>query len=160
MISQCLPVGKNHGELDKRCARFNVRCENSFQSDGQVHLIDNEGFCPNGYLNERLYKQDKLHPNPNGSRKLAFNMKKQMGKWIPSAMPWALRPEKQVRSGSGSYIDRPKFRGQRTGPEGYQAKHGYAKPRRVYSQNYTGPPNPQDMNPYHLFSLMANLFRQ
>ncbi len=154
-ISQCLPVGKNHGELDKRCARFHVRCENSFQSDGQVHLIDNEGFCPNGYLNTQLYKQDKLHPNTNGSRKLAFNMKKQMGKWIPSAMPWALRTDNQMRRSTGE-----KQSGQRSGPERSQARHRYDKPKRGYSQNYAGSPNPQDMNPYHLFSLMANLFRQ
>ncbi len=166
VISQCLPGGTNHGELDKRCARFNVRCENSFQSDGQVHLIDNDGFCPDGFLNEQLYKQDKLHPNANGSRKLSFNIKKQMGKFIPSAMPYALRPDKQERStGEKHIIDRSRTRGQRNGPGGYQSrhgygKHGYDKHKRQYNPNYAGSPNPQDMNPYHLFSLMANLFRQ
>ncbi len=147
ILSKPLPVGESHGDLDSCVARYCNRIQKVFEKDNQVFLVENDSFSPNGYLQTRLYEDDQLHLNMNGTKKLVFHIKKVLGQWIPAVRPQALRrgQENVYRPQSMSRLDDQRFG---RGTRGWKSKTQYQQPNGF-----------EDMNPFQLLSGLSTLVK-
>ncbi len=141
IFSKPLPVGRSHGDLDSRVARYNRRIEEVFENDPQVFLVDNDDFSPNGYLLGKLYEQDELHINADGTKKLVFHIKRALGQWIPAVRPIALRQQHNKSSWPQSRLDSQRFG---RGDRGFRNKMEHQQPL-------------ADMNPFQILSGLSAL---
>ncbi len=149
IFSKPVPVGMSHGELDSRVARYNLRIEELFAKDSQVFLVDNDSFSPNGHLEERLYEDDRLHLNINGTKKLVFHLKRMLGQWIPAVRPQALRPQGLRRGQYTMSRSQSRFDSQRFGRGNRDMNNKFK-----YQQ-----PSFEDMNPFQLLSGLSTLVK-
>ncbi len=152
IFSKPLPVGMSQGDLDSKVARYGKRIEEMYEKDNQVFLVDNDSFSPRGFLEERLYEDDKLHINMNGTKKLVFHIKRVLGQWIPAVRPRALRRDQNDLSRSQTRLDGPRF-GRGDGSRFGRGGRGNNSTKYQQSDGF------EDMNPFQLLSGLSALVK-